>query len=225
MPLPARARPSRKQDVLTVFARLVAERGFDSVSIRDVAEDLGMSKGTVIHHYGSKSRMLEEVHAAYMTKRLREARLIIERLDDPAEQLGGVVLQNLFAMQLDYDETVAFAREIVRFTSDDTMVDVRKMRREYFQLAHDILVRGMQSGAFRREDPTIVALQIFGTVNWSWTWLRRDRVWDMYELGGVYLRTVLAGVGPGNPIDEARAVWLIDAVRAVIDEVNEGDET
>jgi TetR/AcrR family transcriptional regulator, cholesterol catabolism regulator len=217
---PARSRPSRKQDVLDVFARLVAVKGYDSVSIRDVAEELGMSKGTVIHHYGSKDRMLKEVHSAYMTQRLREAHLILERLDGPAEQLAGMVLQNLFAMQLDYDATVAFAREIVRFTSEDIMADVRTMRREYFQLLHDILSRGMQEGVFRREDPMLVALQIFGMVNWSWTWLRGDGSWNMADIGGSYVRTVLGGVSADTPVVNI-ADHVIEVVREAIAELND----
>jgi AcrR family transcriptional regulator len=217
MPMPpARARPTRKQDILDAFAQLVARRGYDSVSIRDVAEELGMSKGTVIHHYGSKDRMLEEVHSAYMHKRLREAHLILERLDGPVERLTGMILQNLFAMQLDYDATVAFAREISRFASEDIMASVRKMRREYFQLTHDILVTGMQEGVFRREDPTIVALQIFGMVNWSWTWLRRDGSWDIEELGGTFVRNVIYGLGPTETLTQPATPRLVSIVRAAI---------
>jgi TetR/AcrR family transcriptional regulator, cholesterol catabolism regulator len=211
-----KARPSRKQEILDVFARQVAVRGYDSVSIRDVAEELGMSKGTVIHHYSSKDRMLEQVHSQYMVKRLQEAYLILERLTEPAEQLAGMILQNLLAMQLDYDATVAFAREIVRFASEDIMEDVRKMRREYFQLMHDILLRGMQDGVFRREDPTIVSLQIFGMVNWSWTWMRRDGSWRAEELGGVFLRNVISGISADSPVSDVVTQRVLETVLGAI---------
>jgi TetR/AcrR family transcriptional regulator, cholesterol catabolism regulator len=63
-------RRNRKDDILRCFAELVAERGYDAVSLRDVAETLEISKGTILHHFRSKDRMLEQVHADYMRRRL-----------------------------------------------------------------------------------------------------------------------------------------------------------
>lgn len=212
-----RQRASRKGDILAVFAQMVAARGYDGVSIRDIAETLGMSKGTIIHHYGSKDRILEQVHNDYMQRRLHEARAILEELSDPHDQLAGMVLQNLFAMHHDRDATVAFAREIVRFASDEIMADVRAMRADYFGLLRDVLERGMETGAFRREDATMIALQLFGMMNWSWTWLRPAGPWTLEELGASYVRTIVAGIDSSNDVARASVPeHVISAVESAV---------
>jgi TetR/AcrR family transcriptional regulator, cholesterol catabolism regulator len=194
---------------------MVSERGYDAVSIRDVAEEMGISKGTIIHHYGSKEKILEQVHSEYMKRRLREAYAIIGRLADPREQLSGMVLQNLFAMHYDREATVAFAREIVRFASDSVMDNVRTMRDEYFNLLRGILERGMESGAFRREDPAMIALQIFGMINWSWTWLRAEGRWSLDELGQSYVRLILTGIdSSADALPSAVPEHIIEAVQS-----------
>ena len=66
-------RKNRKEDIIRCFGDMVAERGYDKVSLRDVAEALEMSKGTILHHFGSKDRLLEQVHSDYMERRLAEA--------------------------------------------------------------------------------------------------------------------------------------------------------
>ena len=48
-----------------------------------------MSKGTILHHFGSKDRLLEHVHTAYMERRLAEAHALLARLDSPPDQLAG----------------------------------------------------------------------------------------------------------------------------------------
>ena len=53
-------------DILRCFTELVAERGYDEVSVRDVAEALEISKGTILHHFGTKEAMLEQMHNDYM---------------------------------------------------------------------------------------------------------------------------------------------------------------
>ena len=41
--------------------RLFAERGFDSVSINDVAREAGVCKANVFHHFASKQALYETV--------------------------------------------------------------------------------------------------------------------------------------------------------------------
>ena len=38
---------NQKNEIVATFTAMVAERGYDAVSLRDVAEALGMSKGTI----------------------------------------------------------------------------------------------------------------------------------------------------------------------------------
>jgi AcrR family transcriptional regulator len=188
-------RVSRKRDILDAFAEMVAERGYDEVSLRDIAEALGMSKGTILHHYGSKDRLLEQVHAEYMRRRLDEAHKILERFSAHEERLTALIYQLLLAQRDDRSSTVAFAREIVRFQSESLMSNVRQMRREYFGIVKDVIGGGMEAGVFRRAgDPDLIALQLFGMCNWMWTWLRPEGRWSVEEIADTYFGTMLGGL-------------------------------
>ena len=129
---------------------MVAERGYDNVSLRDVAEALDMSKGTILHHFGSKDSLLEHVHSDYMERRLAEAHSLLARIESPPDQLAALIYQLMLAEHHDRSATVAFAREIVRFASDEIMSDVRRMRDEYTGLLRGVVQRGMDAGPVRR---------------------------------------------------------------------------
>lgn len=188
-------RRSRKGEILRTFTEMVAERGYDEVSLRDIAEALGMSKGTILHHYGSKDRLLEQLHAEYMRRRLDEAHLILERLSTPTEQLAGLIYQLLLAQRDDRASTVAFAREIVRFRSDALMGHVREMRAEYFRIISGVIDTGMEQGVFRRAgEPPLITFQLFGMCNWMWTWLRPEGQWSVDEIARTYIGTFLGGL-------------------------------
>lgn len=217
------ARPNSKRRILVVFTRLLAERGYDAVSIREVAEELEMSKGTIIHHFGSKDRMLEQVHSEYMKRRLGEAQLILARFDSPVDQFAALVMQNLLAMQHDHNATVAFAREIPRFASEPIMAEVRRMRREYAGLLEEIISRGMDRGVFRREDARMLTLQIFGTMNWTWTWLRIDGTWDVETLGAAFVRNMISGLDAQSPVTNAVTAQLVAVVKAAMSEFGNAD--
>jgi TetR/AcrR family transcriptional regulator, cholesterol catabolism regulator len=187
-------RRSRKADIVRCFAEMVAERGYDAVSLRDVAETLGMSKGTILHHFRSKDRLLEQVHSDYMRRRLAEAHAFLGELESPADQVRALIYQLMYAQAGDRAATVAFAREIARFASEEVMEDVRRMRDEYTALMRDAIARGIERGQFAQADPTIVSLQIFGMCNWSWTWYRPEGAWSADDIAESFTTTLFRGL-------------------------------
>lgn len=49
---------ARKQQLVEATANLIATQGYSSTSIRDVAARVGISTGTVLHHYPTKEDLL-----------------------------------------------------------------------------------------------------------------------------------------------------------------------
>jgi AcrR family transcriptional regulator len=205
----SRVRPNRRHDILDVFTRMVAERGYEAVSLREVADELAISKATIIHHFGTKEQMLQQVHEVYIRERIAEARRIVAAIDAPLDQVVALVLQNFLALRTAYVSTVAFAREIVRFSKDGEMEPVRRLRREYSQILQDALQHGMDDGTFRQRDARLLTLQVFGNFNWVWTWLRVDGSWSVEHIAESFIDTLLGGMladGTPPPLDAVRPV-------------------
>lgn len=188
------ARKSKRTEILRSFTALVAERGYDEVSLRDVAESVDVSKGTILHHFRNKESLLEELHGDYMRRRLAEAHELLDAHPDPVDQLQLIVYQLMLAQRDDRAATVAFAREIVRFASEEVMAEVRSMRHEYSTLVADVIRRGVAAGEFTEVDPSLAALQLFGMCNWSWTWFKPEGEWSAEQIGAEFCRTLLDGL-------------------------------
>jgi AcrR family transcriptional regulator len=209
-----------KYAILDTFARRVAELGYDEVSIRLIAEDLGLSKGTIVHHYGSKDKLLEALHNEYMARRLKEAHAILERFEEPAECVAAIIAQLIVAQRDDRASTVAFAREIARFARLDLMAEVRSMRNEYSQLLRAVVQRGMEQGDFRPDNADLITLQIFGMCNWSWTWMRPEGRWSVAEIVRTWTTNILSGLvvrdAVSTAIDTARIVTTVEEIMAAV---------
>lgn len=209
----APARKSKRNEILRSFTALVAERGYDEVSLRDVAESVEVSKGTILHHFRNKESLLEELHGDYMRRRLAEAHELLDANPDPVDQLQLIVYQLMLAQRDDRAATVAFAREIVRFASEQVMAEVRAMRHEYSNLVADVIRRGVAAGEFAAVDPALAALQLFGMCNWSWTWFEPEGEWSAEQIGAEFCRTLLDGLlREGNrELDGERLVAAVAA--------------
>ncbi|MGE5409212.1 MAG: TetR/AcrR family transcriptional regulator [Syntrophothermus sp.] len=209
------ARKSRRGEILQCFTEMVAERGYDEVSVRDVAEALEISKGTILHHFRSKEALLEQLNADYMRRRLAEAEEFLAGFEDPVDRLQLIVYQLMLSQQDDRAATVAFSREIVRSASEDLMAEVRAMRDEYSRIVIGIIRRGVESGAFTKVDPQLTALQVFGMCNWAWTWFEPRGRLSATEIAGQYCRTLIGGLAAG-PAPKLRGDELAAAVEAAM---------
>ncbi|MPY80719.1 MAG: TetR family transcriptional regulator [Actinophytocola sp.] len=183
-------RPGRRDEILASFTRHVAQDGYDGANFAMVANELGMSKGTIVHHYGTKDRLLAALHESYMRKRLAEARLIVERLRNPAQQLAGMLFAFVMYQVHDRDATIAFQREISRISGEEGI----RLRDEYLELVRDVLRRGIESGQFRDGDVNVRSLLTFGCSQWAWTWFQPDGRLSVEEVGSAFVDLVLGGL-------------------------------
>jgi AcrR family transcriptional regulator len=166
--------PGRRDLILECFVRHVAERGYDGTNLSDIANELAISKGTIVHHFTSKDRMLAEAHERYMHRRIAEARLIVAALRTPSERLAGLVLAGLLYQHEDRSATIAFQREVTRFRDDDVMHDSQQLRAEYLAILVNVLDDGITDGSFRHVDANVVARAIMSVNQWAWTWYEPD---------------------------------------------------
>jgi AcrR family transcriptional regulator len=164
----------RYNDILDTFTRHIAEIGYDGVNFSMVAAELGVSKGTIVHHFGTKERILAALHESYMTRRLAELDYMINELTDPAEQLAAALHAFLIYHVEDRAATVAFQREVVRLADQESMAKGAQLRQEYFGKVQAILQQGIDTKVFRPIDTTVDALLMFGSAQWAWTWFRPD---------------------------------------------------
>lgn len=51
----------RKNEILDVAEMLFATKGFDEASTNDIIKEIGIARGTLYHHFGSKEEILDSV--------------------------------------------------------------------------------------------------------------------------------------------------------------------
>lgn len=209
-----RPRPGRGQDILRVFTEKLAESGYDGTSISAVASELGLSKGTVMHHYGSKDRLLQQTMLGYMQRRNAEVIAIRKQFGDPEQRLAAIIVAMVTAHRDDRAATIAFSRELMRFANDPVMDEVRLLRRDFTNEVRRVIEDGMAAGTFRRGDSTLAALQIIGACNWLWTWLEPGGRLGVDEIAHEFVGSMLGGLLYADPPDPGTTLDFVAELRA-----------
>jgi AcrR family transcriptional regulator len=191
-----------KERILRTFTEMVADQGYHATAIGDLAQAAGISKGAVLHHFGTKDGLLVAAGVSYIERRDAELALAFERLENPIDQFAAVVYSTVMAERDDRAASRVFGREFPIFKSDPRLEDVRISRKRYVARVARMIVRCMDAGVLRRDDPTMVLLQIYGMCNWTWTWYRPDGPLTAEEIAGRFTRTLLGGLGSDLKVDE-----------------------
>jgi len=90
-PAGTHASKDRREGILTVAERLFAERGYEHVSVRDVAAAAGVTHPLIYYHWGSKRELL----AAVLERNQERVRGLVAGQTDPRETTLAIITSYL----------------------------------------------------------------------------------------------------------------------------------
>src|ERR1700736_3781662 len=99
--------PGRRTEILDAFVRYVAERGYERTNLGDIADELGMSKGTIVHHFKTKAQLLRELEENHLARQLEVMRMVWDRMASPQDRIAAIIYASVLMQELARDETVA----------------------------------------------------------------------------------------------------------------------
>jgi AcrR family transcriptional regulator len=168
---------SRRTELTRQAARLFAERGYHGTSIGDLADAMGVQKGSLYAHIDSKQDLLyrtmregaDAFHAALDA--------IDERL--PATEKIRLALRgHLRVVAEQLDVATVFVREW-RYLEGEWREGILEERRRYEQRFRALFREGREHGELRTDlDEASAALLALSAANWAYTWLTPGRDTD-----------------------------------------------
>src|SRR5271156_3505645 len=185
--------PGRRSEILDAFVRYVTERGYDRTNIGDIADELGMSKGTIAHHFATKSQMLRELEETHLPRQLDVLRMVWDRLAAPPERIVAIIYTSTLLQVIARDATVASQREVVQLSDDPAMQQVRKLRHQLQTPTIDEIRNGVESGAFRSVDIELAVLKVWGWWLVMWVWFAPAGPRTPEQVGAAFVDVFLGG--------------------------------
>ena len=183
--------PTRRAQLTREAARLFAERGFHGTSMGDLADALGVQKGSLYSLTGSKQELLLETMRA-------GARAFHAALDEvpergPAVERVRVALRgHLRVVSEQLDVATVFTREW-RYLGDAYRDEIVEERRRYEERWRALFEEGVASGGLRTDlDTGAATLLVLSAANWAYTWLRPGH--DTDELADRFTAIVVDGI-------------------------------
>lgn len=161
--LKERQRNEREQLILQAANELLLDCGYHDTSIDDIAARVGISKGTVYQHFGSKEEIVAALFRRGMRKSLDTLDTIFSSGGTPREKLESVIRQIYGSMDRQHFRLMG-----TLFSSPEFHKHMEERRRILGELWAEprrrvaaLLEEGKASGEFDRDIPTSVMVSLF----------------------------------------------------------------
>lgn len=130
-----------RQEILNTAKALFNARGYNAVTLRDIAGSLGISKGNLTYHFKKKEDIMEALLATAHNTRPTTAPRTLEELDAFFLDLQRAVAENAYYFQ--HYTQLAQTIPAIRDTQQDMYTSNVDLLREAFSNLHeDGLLRG-----------------------------------------------------------------------------------
>jgi AcrR family transcriptional regulator len=190
--------PRRREELHRVAREVFAERGFETTTLRDIGNRMGLTAGSLYHYIDSKQALLASVMADLEPPVPRSWNGAVGDAAAAAEWLTELMRAHVEIITADRAGMTLAMTELGSLPEAAQSV-LRDRMRQYRRRIEDFIAAGRSSGVFRAEvDPSLAAMAVLGAVNWTSRWLRPDGRLTPAEVGSQLAELLLGGLAvPG----------------------------
>lgn len=162
---------TRRTELTREAAKLFARKGYHGTSIGEIAEALGVQKGSLYAHIASKQDLLYETMREGAAAFHGALDAIPESTPVP-ERVRLVLRGHLRVVAEQLDVATVFVQEW-RYLEGERREEIVAERRRYEERIRDLFREGRELGELRADlDEAVAALLLISAANWAYTWLR-----------------------------------------------------
>jgi AcrR family transcriptional regulator len=168
---------ARRSELTREAAKLFARKGYHGTSIGDIADALGVQKGSLYSHIASKEDLLYETMREGAAAFHGALDAIPEDL--PATEKIRLALRgHLRVVAEQLDVATVFVQEW-RYLEGGRREEIVAERRRYEERIRDLFREGRELSELRADlDESVAALLLLSAANWAYTWLQPGRNTD-----------------------------------------------
>jgi AcrR family transcriptional regulator len=143
----------RRQEIVDTLIELAATRGFESITVRDLADAAGVTPGLIHHYFAGMDALLADAFDQWASQRQDQLWAELEHLP-PTDQLARLVVSRSVSERLWHDALTAAAR------FEELRRRAFRLNEDYRKIVLGIIERGVDEGAFLCDDPVRSAWRI-----------------------------------------------------------------
>ncbi len=116
-----------KETILQVAGELMLQKGIKETSLKDIAKEVGISKGTLYYHYSSKDDIIFEIADMHLTQLTDELEAWVCKIDQD------VTMDQIFKIVIDKISSLATRRKLHIYLISESAMNNEALRDRFKQ--------------------------------------------------------------------------------------------
>ncbi len=159
----------RKDQITQIAQNKFREKGYRAVSMRELADHVGIEAASFYNHFDSKESILKEICFRMADEFFNGIEEAINKEKFQDKQLIRAITSHIKVITSNTDASAVFFHDW-RYLSEPFLSEFKEMRRKYEAIFRKIIREGMNKNIFDKQDETFTVLTIFSSLNWVYEW-------------------------------------------------------
>ncbi len=194
----AKGSPQRER-IRRVSAELFAAKGYNGVGIAEIGAAVGLGRGALYYHIGSKEDLLYDIASRYISDLVKSGQAIAAKVEDPVARIRQLSRHLMGTIGAHLAELTVCFREVNALTGNHHLV-VSNLHAQYQKIWADAIADGMEKGVFR-PIPTVALKGLLGMYFYSFLWLNPQGRSTPQEIADIFSELVLRAVAEYGMIE------------------------
>lgn len=183
----------RKTAILEVAARLFNEKGFNAVSMRDLASTLEIKASSLYNHISSKEEILSDIILSIGSQFTDGMQTIVSDSTDIIVTLEQIIHMHVNIAVRHSDEIGVLNKDWIHLP-EPAKSQLIAMRHDYENNFRSVVLQGIEEGRLIRMNPEIMLFSILSTLRSIHAWYRRKGDDDISVLTTNIVNILLNGI-------------------------------
>jgi AcrR family transcriptional regulator len=191
-----RSRPPRRrrQEILEAAAEVFHQKGYKATSIQDIADAVGILKGSLYYYITSKEDLLFEILQDVHQQGIQNLERIESAPGTPLQRIRAFVTVHVTHNAENLVKMAVFFHDFRSLSPERREIIVAE-RDLYDQHLRALIAAAQKDGSVCPDvDPKLASIQILGMMNWIYHWYRPGGSLSVSDLAGTMADFVVAGL-------------------------------
>lgn len=184
---------TRKEEIIKIAARLFYEKGYKTVSMRDIATAMDIKAASLYNHIKSKQEILSEII-------LKVAEEFTIGMENVVGENSSAIKKIEKVIELHIDITVNHSEALAALNNDwihlekaDLLAFV-KMKEDYEENFRKIIKHGIDTGEIKPFHPEVILFSILSTLRTLYLWYQKRGKVDINILKKDMVSVLIKGI-------------------------------
>jgi AcrR family transcriptional regulator len=184
---------SRKKEIIDVASQLFKEKGYNAVSMRDIAQEMGIKAASLYNHITGKQEILSTIILEVAEKFTNGMKKVMMEKSSSILKIQKIIELHI-GITINYSEGMATLNNDWMHLNDTDRKEFIKMREQYEESFRQIIKQGIKDQEIQPRHPEVILFSILSTLRTLYLWYQKRGKLDANILKKDMVEVFLNGI-------------------------------